>query len=547
MHQASAASAMTLDRAMKRAVADPGLMAAGEALASNDIPRAEALLRNHLRRAPADVAAIRMLAEVAARIGRLEDAATLLERCLELEPGFHAARQNYAMVLHRSNRPADALAQVERLLAVDPRDPHYRNLKAVVLCRTGDYAEANALYAGILAEHPGQPRIWLSHGHALKTDGDTSGAIAAYRRAATLEPAFGDAWWSLANLKTFRFEDGDIATIRAELAREGLGDEDRLHLEFALGKALEDRGEYPDAFASYARGNALRLARVPYSADENEARLRRAATLYDAAFFRQREGWGAPAPDPIFIVGMPRAGSTLVEQILASHPLVEGTMELPEITSLARVLRRQGPGDDSPARYHEALAGLDASAVRALGEAYLERTRIHRKGGAPFFIDKMPNNFAHAGLIRAALPNARIVDVRRHPMACGFSLFKQHFARGQDFSYDLADIGRYYRDYVDYMAHFDRVQPGAILRVVYEDLVDDTEAQVRRVLDYCGLPFDAACLRFFENDRPVRTASSEQVRQPIYREGLDHWKHFEAWLAPLREALGPLAGEHAAS
>lgn len=547
MHQASAESARTLDHVLARAVADPGLMAAGEALAGNDIPRAEALLRTRLRREPTDVAAIRMLAEVAARIGRLEDAAALLERCLELAPGFHAARQNYAMVLHRSNRPAEALAQVERLLASDPRNPHYRNLKAVVLCRTGDYAEANALYAGILAEHPDQPRIWLSHGHALKTDGDTAGAIAAYRRAAALEPGFGDAWWSLANLKTFRFDDADLATIRGQLARADLGEEDRLHLDFALGKALEDRGEYADAFRHYARGNALRLRRVPYSADENTARLEHAARLYDEAFFAAREGWGAPAPDPIFIVGMPRAGSTLVEQILASHPLVEGTMELPEITSLARVLRRQGPDGDSPARYHDALAALDADAVRALGEAYLERTRIHRKAGAPFFIDKMPNNFAHVGLIRAALPNAKIVDVRRDPMACGFSLFKQHFARGQDFSYDLADIGRYYRDYVAYMAHFDRVQPGRILRVRYEELVADTEAQVRRLLDYCGLPFDAACLRFFENDRPVRTASSEQVRRPIYREGLDHWKHFEPWLAPLREALGPLAGDRATS
>jgi LPS sulfotransferase NodH len=272
------------------------------------------------------------------------------------------------------------------------------------------------------------------------------------------------------------------------------------------------------------------------------SRPSRAADIYDAGFFLAREGWGAQAPDPIFVVGMPRAGSTLVEQILASHPLVEGTMELPEITSLARVLRRQA-GDDSAAPYHEALAALDAPAVRALGEAYLERTRIHRKTGAPFFVDKMPNNFAHAGLILLALPNAKIVDVRRHPMACGFSMFKQQFARGQDFSYDLDDIGRYYRDYAEYMAHFERVRPGRILRVSYEALVADTEAQVRRLLEYCGLPFDPACLRFFENDRPVRTASSEQVRQPIYREGLEHWKHFEPWLGPLREALGPLAGE----
>jgi tetratricopeptide (TPR) repeat protein len=540
MEQASAGSTARVDRTLRQAVADPGLLAAGDALARNDIPRAESLLRAHLKRRPADVAAIRMLAEVAARIGRHEDAATLLERCLELAPEFDAARQNYAMVLHRANRPGEALAQIERLLARDPRNPAYRNLKAVVLCRTGDYVEAVSLFEGILAEHPDQARIWLSHGHALKTMGETARAVDAYRRCAALEPWFGDAWWSLANLKTFRFEDDDLATMRAQLARPGLGDEDRLHLSFALGKALEDRRDYAPAFEHYARGNALRLARVPYSADANTARLRRAAELYTEALFREREGQGCPAPDPIFVVGMPRAGSTLVEQILASHPLVEGTMELPEITSIARLLRREADGAAaSPALYHEAVAQLDAGALRAAGERYIERTRLQRKTGAPFFVDKMPNNFAHAGLIRLALPNAKIVDVRRNPMACGFSLFKQHFARGQDFSYSLADIGRYYRDYVEYMAHFDRVQPGRILRVSYEALVDDTEAQVRRLLDHCGLPFDAACLRFFENDRPVRTASSEQVRQPIYREGLDHWTHFEPWLAPLREALGP--------
>jgi tetratricopeptide (TPR) repeat protein len=539
MGQVSAESKASVEDNLCHAVADPVLLEAGRALVDNDIPHAEALLRDRLRRSPTDVAAIRMLAEVAARIGRYEDAAHLLERCLELAPGFDAARQNYAMVLHRSNRPQEALAQVERLLAGDPHNPGYRNLRAVVLCRTGDFGEAIELYEDILAEHPGQPMVWLSQGHALKTAGLGERAIAAYRRCIELDPGFGDAWWSLANLKTFRFDDADIAAMRTQLQRTDLGDEHRLHLDFALGKALEDRGEYAESFAHYSRGNALRLARVPYSADATSARLQRAAEIYTAEFFRERGGFGVAAPDPIFIVGMPRAGSTLVEQILSSHPLVEGTMELPEITSLTRVLRQQG-ADDSPARYHEVLAGLDADAVRELGERYLERTRIQRKAGAPFFIDKMPNNFAHIGLIQLALPNARIIDVRRHPLACGFSLFKQHFARGQDFSYSLDDIGRYYRDYVGLMAHFDKVLPGRIHRIAYEALVDDTEAEVRRLLDHCGLPFEPRCLRFFENDRPVRTASSEQVRQPIYRAGVDHWTHFEPWLGPLKAALGPV-------
>jgi tetratricopeptide (TPR) repeat protein len=540
MGQASVESQASVEDSLRHAVADPTLLEAGRALVDNDIPHAEALLRDRLRRSPTDVAAIRMLAEVAARIGRYEDAAHLLERCLELAPGFDAARQNYAMVLHRSNRPQEALAQVERLLAGDPGNPGYRNLRAVVLCRTGDFDEAIELYEGILAEHPDQARVWLSQGHALKTAGLSERAIAAYRRCIALDPGFGDAWWSLANLKTFRFDDADIAAMRAQLQRTDLGDEHRLHLDFALGKALEDRGEYAESFTHYSLGNALRLARVPYSADATSARLQRAAEIYTAEFFRERAGFGVAAPDPIFIVGMPRAGSTLVEQILSSHPLVEGTMELPEITSLTRVLRQQGADDDSPARYHEVLAGLDADAVRELGERYLERTRIQRKAGAPFFIDKMPNNFAHIGLIQLALPNARIIDVRRHPLACGFSLFKQQFARGQDFSYSLDDIGRYYRDYVGLMAHFDKVLPGRIHRIAYEALVDDTEAEVRRLLDHCGLPFEPRCLRFFENDRPVRTASSEQVRQPIYRAGVDHWTHFEPWLGPLKAALGPV-------
>jgi len=312
-----------------------------------------------------------------------------------------------------------------------------------------------------------------------------------------------------------------------------------LHFEFALGKALEDAAEYAESFAHYQNGNALRLERVPYSADDHSARVRRSKALYTRDFFREREGWGAEATDPIFIVGLPRAGSTLIEQILSSHSAVEGTMELPEILSLTRELRKRTAAPRSTA-YHEVLAELTAEELRELGERYLERTRIHRKRGAPFFIDKMPNNFAHLGLIHLALPNARIIDARRHPLACGFSGFKQHFARGQSFTYSLNDIGRYYRDYVDLMAHFDAVLPGRVHRVIYENMVEDTEAEVRRLLDYCGLPFEAECLRFFENARPVRTASSEQVRQPIYREGVDHWRHYEPWLGPLKAALGPV-------
>jgi len=372
----------------------------------------------------------------------------------------------------------------------------------------------------------------------LKTAGHTERAIAAYRRSLELQPSFGEVWWSLANLKTFRFSAADLALMSAQLARTDLSDEDRLHLEFAIGKALEDAAEYASSFEHYAQGNAIRRAQLHYSADDTHARVQHIRQQYGAGFFAARAGMGNPARDPVFIVGLPRSGSTLIEQILSSHSQVEGTMELPEVTSITRMLRAQGD-EDSAMPYHQVLAALDADALHELGERYLAHTRIQRKTAAPLFIDKMPNNFMHIGLIHLMLPNATIIDARRHPLPCGFSIFKQHFARGQGFSYGLEDIGRYYRDYVALMAHFDEVLPGRIHRVIYEHMVEDTEAEVRRLLDHCGLPFEPSCLRFFENARPVRTASSEQVRQPIYREGVDHWQHYAPWLEPLKSALGP--------
>lgn len=507
---------------------DPRLLAAAVALVENRIPEAEALLREHLKQAPTDVAAIRMFAEVAARLGRNEDALHLLERCLELAPSFHEARQNYALVLHRSNQPEQALVQIERLLAADPGHLGCRNLKAVVLCRIGDYEPAIRIYADLLERYPRNAKVWVSYGHALKTAGHTERAIAAYRRSLELEPSFGEVWWSLANLKTFRFGADELAAMRRQLARTDLTEDDRLHLEFAVGKALEDAGEYEPSFRHYAQGNAIRRTQLHYSADDTSARVRYIREHYTRDFFAARAGAGSAAPDPIFVVGLPRAGSTLIEQILSSHSQVEGTMELPEVTSITRLLRLQGDAG-SAMPYHGAL-----------GERYLAHTRIQRKTSAPLFIDKMPNNFMHIGLIHLMLPNAKIIDARRHPLACCFSAFKQHFARGQNFSYDLEDVGRYYRDYVALMAHFDAVLPGRIHRVVYERMVEDTEGEVRRLLDYCGLPFEASCLRFFQNPRPVRTASSEQVRQPIYREGVDHWRHYAPWLGPLASALGPV-------
>ena len=523
----------------RNGIHDPALLAAGKALSAGRLPQAEALLRERLRACPTDIAAMRMLAELAARIGRNEQAIELLQRCLELAPGFAMARHHYALMLDRGNRHQDALVEIDALLVDDPDNPALRNLKAVVLGKLGDYGDAIALYESILRERPKDARVWMSLGHALKTEGKTERAISAYRRALELDPGFGSAWWSLANLKTVRFDARDIEVMRAQLERPGLVDEQRLQVHFALGKALEDAGDHAASFAHYAQGNALRRAQLPYDAAQNSQRRQRAQSVYTPAFFRERVGSGDPDQAPVFIVGMPRAGSTLVEQILSSHPQVEATMELPDLIAIVRDLRACSPRPEATS-YHDIVAAMDPAEFRALGQRYLATSRVQRKLGRPFFIDKMPNNFAHVGLIQLILPNAKIIDARRHPMACCFSNFKQHFARGQAFSYDLADMGRYYADYVALMAHFDAVMPGRVHRVVYEHMVGDTEAQVRALLDYCGLDFDERCLRFFENDRPVRTASSEQVRQPIYRDGVDQWRHFEPWLEPLQLALGPV-------
>jgi tetratricopeptide (TPR) repeat protein len=516
---------------------DPRLMSAALALVENRIPDAEAELREFLKRHPTDVAAIRMLAEVAARLGRYGDAENLLARCLELAPGFTAARQNYATVLHRQGKPESALVEVERLLADDARNPGYRNLRAAILGRLGEYAASIDEYQKVLAEYPKQPKVWMSMGHALKTAGRNPESIDAYRRCISLAPHLGEAYWSLANLKTFHFADEQIAAMRTQLARADLADEDRFHFEFSLAKALEDAAEYEQSFAHYAEGNRLRRGMIRYDADENRAHVERSKRLFTREFFAERTGWGCDALDPIFIVGLPRSGSTLIEQILASHSQVEGTMELPDVAMLARAVGARTTRNEGTA-YPRALTKFSAEELAELGERYLQQTRIQRKTAAPFFIDKMPNNFAHLGFIHLMLPRAKIIDARRHPLGCCLSGFKQHFARGQNFTYNLAEIGRYYADYVELMAHFDEVLPGRVHRVFYENMIEDTEGEVRRLLDYCGLPFEEGVLKFHENTRAVRTASSEQVRRPIFREGMDQWRHFEPWLKPLEQALG---------
>ncbi len=522
----------------------PLLMHAGRALQEQRLQEAESLLRNRLRAQPNDVVALCMLADVAERMGRMDETDALLNRCLELVPGYFRARYNHTVMLLRQSKPEQALEAVDQMLAEDPQNTDCRKLKAAILVRLLEYDESIGICEELLEEDPDQPTVWTSLGHMLKSVGRRDDCIAAYRKAIELAPHYGEPHWSLANLKTHQVDDVVLDAMRAQLQDPSLSHTDRLHFNFAMGKALEDRKEFEASFRHYAEGNRLRQEVAPYNPQELEEHVRCCKTMLTRDFFAARSGYGAIDPDPIFVLGLPRSGSTLVEQILASHSAVEGTMELPNIASIAKSLENS---DSSPGNggYLSALGELGADELRELGQSYLEQTRVHRKLGTPHFIDKMPNNFAHIGLIHLILPNARIIDVRRHPMACGFSLFKEHFARAQNFSYSLETIGRYYRNYVELMTHLDEVLPGRVHRVIYESLVGDTESEIRRLLDYCALPFEESCLSFHENARAVSTASAEQVRKPIFRGGLEHWRNFEPWLGPLEAELGPLIDTYA--
>ena len=510
---------------------------AAEQLCEGRLPEADFLLKDHRRRNPPDPLVLQLAAETAFRRQKDADSIALLNECLQLAPDQPGARFSRALAYYRSGKPVEAEADLESELQRQPDNPACRALLAAALTKTTGVERALELYSRLTNEFPSQATLWMSFGHVLKAAGRQPESIEAYRKATQLEPKIGEAWWSLANLKTVKLSADDIRAMTAQLDRSDLTDDDRLHFEFSLGKAHEDLAQFDTSFRHYDAGNRLRLRMAPYDAESSTVNLRRSQSTYTRDFFDERRDCGAKALDPIFIVGLPRAGSTLIEQILASHSLIEGTMELPNITDIARsIADRQR--NDSDYDYLPLVPSLEPDEWRALGERYISGTRIYRKSSRPFFIDKMPNNFTHLGLIHLILPNARIIDARRHPMASCFSNFKQHFALGQLFSYGLENIGRFYRDYVELMAHFDAVLPGRVHRVYYENMVSDTENEIRRLLDYCGVPFEEQCLRFHETERIVRTASSEQVRKPIYREGVDHWRHYEPWLAPLKDALG---------
>jgi tetratricopeptide (TPR) repeat protein len=514
----------------------PEVVSATSFFADGELDRAESIIRPYLLRVGNDVEGMRLLARIGLARDVLDDAEFLLEAVLKIAPNYHPARFDYASVLFERHQYKRACEEVEKLLAVDPRHLDYRVLHASANVGLGEHDRAIALYQELLREAPLAADLHLSLAHSLKTQGRQADAIDAYRAAIAARSNFGDAYWSLANLKTYRFTDDEIARMRAEEASSATPLVDRYHLCFALGKAFEDRSDYAESWRYYEQGNALKRSESRYRPEIMETNTRKQIEVCTREFFVNRANVGDPRPDPIFIVGLPRAGSTLLEQILASHSLVEGTQELADIPRIVLDLQGRDPDLDNP-RYPGVLTDMKPEDFRQLGEKYLRDTRVYRTD-KPYFIDKMPNNFRHLGLIHLMLPNAKIIDARREPMACCFSNLKQLFATGQEFTYSLEDIARYYRTYLDVMQHWDEVLPGRVLRVYHEDVVDDLESNVRRILDFCGLAFEPACLAFHKTERSVRTASSEQVRRPIFRDGLDQWAKFGPYLAPLKEMLG---------
>ncbi|MBT7334183.1 MAG: tetratricopeptide repeat protein [Gammaproteobacteria bacterium] len=526
-------SALQVKLQLERLLALPKpLRSVMELMAQNKLVKAETLCRQFLLEHPRHVEGMRLLADVAVRLGVLDDAEFLLESALAFDPSNQQVHMDYVQVLRKRQKFSAALSQAKSLLASAPNNLQFRSLCAVEYMQTGAYEQALTLLDDVLVHLPNDPITLTTKGHALKTSGRGDAAVDIYRQVNLHHPEHGEAYHALANLKTYVFSDAEFEQMQVQASNPNVGYLDRVYLNFAIAKACEDKQEYALAFEHYERGNRFKKNQSRYSADRMEEEFEAIKAMCDAAFFARRAGQGAPASDPIFVLGMPRAGSTLLEQILSSHSQIDGTLELPNIISLSQKLRRSGG-------YPQALASLDEDRLQALGGEYIESTRIHRES-APFFVDKMPNNFRHIGLIKLILPNAKIIDARRSPMACCFSGYKQLFAEGQEFSYDLEDLGRYYRGYVDLMDHWDSVLPGFVLRVNHEDVVDDLEGQVRRVLAFCGLPFESSCVQFHKTKRNVRTPSSEQVRQPIFRDSVAQWRNFQPWLAPLERALGPL-------
>ena len=515
----------------RRPLKDARLKEAANALKSGEYANAERLLSAWLERRPEDAQALHLLGETALKLGRKERAEALLARCVAAAPGYQAGRFAYASTLYQMNRLDAAVVQLDTLLAADPRNVLFLDLKAAVLTAMGRHHDSMLCRRQLAEDHPNSPELWVKYGKALRSLGDRDAAIAALDRAVALEPGCGSAWWTLADLKTRRFSEAEMAAMERALATAEK--DDRMYVHFALGKAYADVENFAKSFDHYARGNAMKRLTVSYDAGWLSNEAAKIRELFTRDFLAARAGGGCRSAEPVFVVGLQRAGSTLVEQILGSHSAIEATAELPDVTLMAERLA----GGGSP--YPQVLATLDAEALRSLGESYLETTRFRRPRRLPRFVDKNPYNFLHLGLLQLILPEAKIVDVRRHPLACCWSNFCAHYEMGALFAYRLAEIGRAYADYVDVMAHFEAVLPGRVHRLIYEELVADPEKEIRRLLAHLDLPFEEACLAFHANTRAMNSVSSEQVRRPIYRESLEQWRHYEPWLAPLKSALGP--------
>lgn len=516
----------------------PELTTAENLLAKGAFSEAETIIRETLKSEPQNVIAMRLLGDLAVQLNRSDDAVKLFQACLSLEPNYHLARERYISVLMQQQRLDIALEQTEELLKIDSNRPNFLLIKATILMRKLDFPEAKSLYDKVFVQLPDDANAQMRYGHLLKTLGDTDNAVRAYRRVIALQAGRGEAYWSLANLKTFKFGTDDIALMQEQLKNSGT-DDNFSQIAFSLGKALEDDKSYDLSFEFYKKGNDTRSITHKYDASNFKKRIEQQIATFDNAYSEAFRGSGCQNHDPIFIVGLPRSGSTLLEQILASHSLVEGTSELPDIAAISRQLDLMGK-KSGYSGYPSVLKDIPREKMQEIGNNYLDSTRIQRKN-TPFFIDKMPNNFEHIGLIHTILPNAKIIDARRNPMSCCFSGYKQYFAKGQAHTYQLEDAGQHYRHYIQLMKHWDELLPGRVLRVQYEDMVADYEGQIRKVLDYCGLPFEEQCLRFYETDRAIRTPSSEQVRQPIYKTSLEQWRNYEEFLGPLKTALGDIA------
>lgn len=511
----------------------PALLAVTELMHEGKLLKAEQICRHFLQNNKRNIKGMCLLAEIGMELKVYDDAEFLLASALELDPSHIHARSQYLNLLIRLGKYKTADHQVNYLLSKQPDNLSFKVAKASVLNGLGRVEQSIALFEEVITQDNKTPGFQLQLGHALKAKGDIEKAVVAYQKAYQLNPSYGDAFWSLANTKTYRFSDEEIAQMQTQRNSESLALTDKIQLHFATGKAFEDRKEYQQAFQAYQQGNELQHAHNGFDINKIEQQVAQQIKYCTSELFETRGDFGLKVPDPIFIVGLPRSGSTLLEQILASHSQVDGTMELHNILGLASRLRGRNNNQN---QYPKNLNEINSDYFKRFGQQFIDETRDYREQ-SPLFIDKMPNNFLHIGLIRLILPNAKVIDARRSPMACCFSGFKQLFAQGQDFSYDLEDIGRYYQAYLKLMAHWQQVLPDFVLTVNHEDVVDDLEKQVRRILDFCGLEFEQSCLDFHKTKRNIKTPSSEQVRQPIYKSATEQWQHFEDYLTPLKKVL----------